>query len=137
MLPAYTIDLEHGCIFIKWIGDVVAGDFLAFRKKIRQDPAYRLGLNRLVDVRRANYKLSWDEIRTLITRDVEGLDTIEGHRKFAMLVGGDREFGDIRIFNAMADQTDTDIRPFRQLGEAVVWLGLPETLGDPFEQISN
>ena len=51
--PTYTIDLEHGCIFIKWSGVVKAHDIIAFNREIEQDPDYRSGLNRLADFRQS------------------------------------------------------------------------------------
>ncbi len=41
------------------------------------------------------------------------------------------------MLGTMTDQARTMVRPFRKLDEAMAWLGLPETLGDPFEKISN
>ena len=137
MRPTYTIDLEQGCVFVKWIGDVTAEDIIAFKDELKQDPDHRWGLNRLVDLRQAKLRLPNDKIRRMILQNVVRHDAIEGHRKAAMLVGRDREFGDSRVMHAMSDPTDTEIRPFRQLDEALAWLELPEVLDDPFETMSQ
>ncbi len=55
MRPVYTIDLERGCIFLKWSGAMTAHEVIAFNQDLVQDPDYRLGLNRLIDLRRADF----------------------------------------------------------------------------------
>lgn len=137
MRPAYTIDLEHDCIFIKWSGVITAHDAIAFNREIAQDPGYHSGLNRLIDLRQAKFRMSIRDIREMTMEVIEKRDAIEGHRKGAMLVGGNLEFGLLRIINAITDQTHSDVRPFRRLDEAVAWLGLSETLGDPFETMNQ
>ena len=87
MRPAYTIDLEHGCIFVKWSGVVTAHDIVAFNLELARDPEYRSGLNRLVDLRGVNFEASSDEIEGMATETIKSRDTIEGRRKGAMLVG--------------------------------------------------
>ncbi len=135
--PTYTIDLEHGCIFIKWSGIVKAHDIIAFNREIEQDPDYRSGLNRLADFRQAEVVAESDEMRAVVREVIERRDANEGHRKAAILVSGDLQFGRSRMYITMADQTRPELRPFRRLDEAMAWLGLPETLGDPFEENSN
>ena len=137
MRPAYTIDLEHDCIFIKWSGVITAHDAIAFNREIAQDLDYHPGLNRLIDLRQAKFRMSIRDIREMTMEVIEKRDAIEGHRKGAMLVGGDLEYGLLRIINAITDQTYSDVRPFRRLDEAVAWLGLSETLGDPFETMNQ
>ncbi len=137
MRPAYTIDLKHGCIFEKWSGVFTVQDAIAFNREIVQDPNYRLGLNRLIDQRGAKVEVSSDEVGVAGWEVIKKRDAIEGHRKFAVLVGADDVYGIVRMFDTMTGQTRSDVRPFRRLDEAVTWLGLSETLGDPFEANSN
>ena len=68
----------------------------------------------------------------MATEAIKKRDASEGDRKGAILVGRDLEYGLVRMLHTMADETRTDVRPFYKLAEAVAWLGLPETLGDPF-----
>ncbi len=137
MRSAYTIDLEHGCIFIKWSEVVSAHDFIAFNRVLVQDPNYRSGLKRLVDVRGLEVEVSFDEIDEMVRENINKRDASEGHRKVAILVSSDLGYGLTRMLGSMAEHTRTVARPFRNLAEAVAWLGLPETLGDPFERNSN
>ena len=132
MRPAYTIDLEHGCIFLKWSGVVTAYDMIAFQQKLAQDPDYRFGLNRLIDLRGAEIEAPSGEIDEMARENIEKHDASEGHRKGAMLVGSELQYGLVRMYGMLSDHTNTEVRPFRRLDEAVAWLGLPETLGDPF-----
>ena len=137
MRPAYTIDREHGCIFEKWSGVVTAHDIIAFNRKLAQDPDYRLGLNRLVDMRGARLEALSNEIDEMATEAIEKRDASEGHRKGAILVGDDLEYGLVRMLGAMSDLTRSEVRPFRRIDEALAWLGLPETLDDPFETMTQ
>lgn len=133
MRPPYTIDLENNCIFIKWSRVASTHDFIAFNRELVRDPDYRSGLNRLVDVRGLEVEASFDEIDEMARENINKRNASEGQRKVAVLVGSDLGYGLTRMLDTMADQTHTVVRPFRRLGEAVAWLGLPETLGDPFE----
>ena len=137
MRPTYTIDLALGCIFIKWSGAVTLHKFITFNGVLAQDPNYRVGLNRLIDMRGAKIEASSDEVGKAAWEVVKKRDAIEGHRKFAALVGGDLEYGIARMFDMMTDQTRSEVRPFRRLDDAVAWLGLSETLGDPFETMNR
>ena len=112
-------------------------DIIAINREIAQDPSYHSELNRLVDLRRANFKMSSHEMREVAREVAEKLGAKEGHRKAAMLVAGDHEYGLLRVLNAMTDQTHSDIRPFRRLDEAVSWLDLSEELGDPFDTMAQ
>ncbi len=135
MRPAYTIDLENSCIFIKWSGVVGAHDFIAFNRGLVQDSDYRSGLNRLVDVRGLEVEASFDEIDEMARENINKRDASEGHRKVAVLVSSDLGYGLTRMLGSMADQTRTVAKPFRRLDKAAAWLGLPETIGDPFEEL--
>ncbi len=137
MRPAYTIDHEHDCIFEKWSGVVMAHEIIAFNRELAQDPDYRLGLNRLVDMRGVTIEAPSDEISEMATEAIKKRDASEGQRKGAILVDRDLEYGLVRMFDAMSDLTQSEVRPFRRLDEAMAWLGLPETVGDPFEANSN
>ena len=137
MRPAYTIDLEHGCIFLKWSGAMTAHGVIDFNRDLVQDPDYRLGLNRLIDLRRADFGATSGEVEEMGGAIIGSRDASEGHRKWAFLVGRDLEYGFLRMLGTMTDQARTIVRPFRKLDEAMAWLGLPATLGDPFETISN
>ena len=137
MGPEYTIDLEQGCIFIKWSGVITLHKFITFNQVLVQDPNYRLGLNRLIDQRGVKIEVSADEVGAAGWEVIKKRDATEGHRKLAVLVGADHVYGIVRMFDMMGGQTRSDVRPFRRLDEAVAWLGLSETLGDPFEANSN
>ncbi len=65
MRPAYTIDLEHGCIFLKWSGVMTAHGVIDFNRDLVQDPDYRLGLNRLIDLRRADFGATSGEVEEM------------------------------------------------------------------------
>ena len=135
MPPAYKIDVELGCIFVKWSGVVTAHDIIEFNREIEKDPGYRSGLNRLVDLRQSTFRMSAQDIKEVVGHVFKKRDTAEGPRKGAMVVGRDLEYGLLRMVNALTDQMQSEMRPFRRIEEAVVWLGLSETLGDPFETL--
>ena len=136
MRPEYVIDLEHGCIFIKWSGGLKAHDILTFNRELVQDPDYRFGLNRLEDMRRAKIEAPGRDIRAIIGEVIGSREASEGHRKAAMLVGRKIEWGLMRMVGMLASETRSVVRPFLRLDEAMAWLGLPETLGDPFEMMN-
>ena len=91
----------------------------------------------MIDQRGAKVEVSSNQVGVAGWEVVKERDATEGHRKFAVLVGADDVYGIVRMFDMMTGQTRSDVRPFRRLDEAVAWLGLSETLGDPFEANSN
>jgi hypothetical protein len=109
---------------------------VAFHKELVQDPDYRSGLNKLTDMRQANIDSQSNEIEEIVS-DIANRSGDEGDRKVAFLVGRNNEFGLARMIDMMTDQTQTALRPFWRLDDALAWLGLPETLGDPFETMDQ
>jgi len=137
MGPAYAIDLELGCIFIKWSGGITAQAVIAFNRDIPQDPNYRPGLDRLVDFRQAKYETRSSEIKGMTAKIIDERDAVEGDRKFALLAQGDFDFTLFQIIGSMTNHTGTDARPFQDMQEAMAWLQLPAGLGDPFANLTD
>ena len=116
---------------------MTAHDVIDFNQDLVQDPDYRLGLNRLIDLRRANFGPTSVEIEEMGSKMFNMRDADEGPRKWALVVGSDVEYGYLRMLDIKTDQARTTVHPFRKLDEAVAWLGLSETLGDPFETMTS
>ncbi len=81
--------------------------------------------------------MSVRDIIEVTTEVIAKRDANEGYRKGAMVVGRSVDYGLVRVFGTVIDKTRSVVRPFRRLDEAMAWLGLPDTLGDPFETMNS
>ena len=84
------------------------------------DPRYGPGMVSLVDQRAAGRAPTSNEVRHW-ANFVKGKQAVLPRRR-AALVGDDVYYGMNRVAAAMVDVTGIELRPFRDVGEAVDWL---------------
>jgi hypothetical protein len=123
---AYQFEI-HGTeniAVINWTGTFSRTTFIAFAKELEDHPGFHEGLDRLYDLRAANMEMDADEVRK-ITRRIQDNEVLHGDRKVAIAVSNDLQFGLMRIYAAIADDTRANIKLFRSRSDACLWLGLP------------
>ncbi len=133
MTTAYKIDPKNGCIFIKCRGALTALDTIAFNDGLAQDPDYRPGLNRLVDLRGAKYDADAGDIKGVTAELISARDDNEGDRQLALLARGEFDFAQLQMIAAFASPSRTEARTFLIINEAVSWLGLPPEMSGAFD----
>ena len=125
------INAAVGCVFIKWRGVITRESYIAYQQDVELSPAFRPGLNRFHDIREAAANHTPEDIRSFANY---AIDTAARHgaQKSATLAPTDLAFGMSRLAHGEMSALDLDHQTFRDLDAAMVWLGLPGDLGDPF-----
>jgi len=131
MAYRHYIDMEHQCVFIQHFGEVGAEEFAKQVADVTALPNFEKGMNLLRDLSHATLPQNYDlqlikrELETRIKPQDEALGR---NRRAAWVLGNARDFKIIHQFCAITrlNVTIVDRQPFREVGKALKWLGLPE-----------
>jgi len=127
----YKIEKDLGCVFAKRTGPYVHDEWMAILKTINNDANLRPGMNRLYDYRDAQGAPSKEETFDQV-RYFSEMDKILGPRKVAMVAPRPITYGMGRMYGTLRDGSAADIRQFKTIDDAMVWLKFPAGFGDPF-----
>jgi hypothetical protein len=118
----FSIHAAQGVVYSSARGIFSRTDALEHVKRLKQEPDFHPGLNQLFDFRTATtIDLSGEEIEQLAVRDV-----FSKQSKRAFVVSSNLQFGMARMFALYRDtRGETGVQVFRELPEALAWLGLP------------
>jgi hypothetical protein len=129
----YKFDGTLNCLLTRFVGEVSQDAFDAYMVELRTLPGLHSEHLRLTDLRPGTVRdtLPTDRIYGMADK-VNKLDEDFPARRTAIVADADLLYGLARIFLVRRDPDDEFIRLCRDIGEAVVWLGLPAAVGDPF-----
>ena len=125
------VNVEVGCVFIKWRGVITRESYIAYQRDVETSPAFRPGLNRFHDMRDVDVNHTPEDIRRFAAYAAETAAR-HGARNSATLAPTDLAFGMSRLAHGELSDLNLDHRTFRDMDAAMTWLGLPEKIGDPF-----
>lgn len=102
----------------------------AYPSTITKHPAYDPAYDELIDCREADGSaLSTDVLRRMVAINRDELD--EAPHRIAYVVDGDFGFALVRQYTTFGDRhTRSQHRLFREMAEALAWLGLPADLDE-------
>jgi hypothetical protein len=124
-----------GCIFIRWRGTFSSEEGSSHYREISKITGFQQGSYLFHDVRLVDVNVPASEIRD-VAKAAPDKQNFDGIRKVAILTSSDMGFGMMRMLATMRERPDLVLKVFRRLDEANAWLGLPESLGDPFEDMA-
>ncbi len=94
MAYSYYIDPEVNCVFAEHYGTFVHGDGFSVNREIMADPAYRQGMNILLDASKVT--LPEEHTQQWYLKEgregVQKLDKVFGHCRLAWVVGSAKDF---------------------------------------------
>ncbi len=133
MPETYVIDPQRGVVFSKGIGVFTYADFTEHMARMKADPAFRPEFNQLVDCRAmTSFDLTGAQVNEIAGRSIFSVRT-----RRAFVVSSDLQFGMSHMFAAYRENRgEMDVRVFREMREALAWLGLPPDL-DPWAKGSK
>ncbi len=120
-----TMIADDGVMAITWQGEVEIGLWRTFVSDLVDDPRIRPGLGRLHDFRAVKVDFNQDTVRQMAAV-IDANDDKLGRRRVALLVGGDVDFGVMRMLASMSDPQGSDMRVFRDGVAALAWVGAPD-----------
>ena len=125
----YEIDADRRLVYEGGHGPATREDFAALIRGLAEDEDFRPGMNGICDFRGLTFDLPTTEIEELCELMSGNEEAFRGSR-FAVIVPRDLEFGLVRMFSLMLEGAPFQVRAFRELEEARLWLGLPEAAVD-------
>ena len=108
-------------VFSKATGEFCHADVVEHMARIARHPDFRPEFHQLMDGRDiARVDLSGDEVQDLASRTI-----FSAHSKRAIVVANDHDFGIARMFGTYREiRGKEDIRSFKNMPDALAWLGL-------------
>ncbi len=121
----YEINTEHGVVFSRGTGVYRYADHLAHMEKLARDPDFDPGYNQLIDCRGfAEMELKAKQIEDLARQTI-----FRDGSRHAFVASSDSHFGLTRMFGSFRElNSKQEVRVFRGMREALVWLNLPLSL---------
>jgi hypothetical protein len=125
----YYVDPEINCVFIRHLNEFEVGDGAASVNLLLADADHRPGINILRDLTRISFSKEVAE-RSFSAQVRQGARVHEqqlGHCLLAWVHGSAADFAVGHRWSASTRPTRTFTRrPFRAIGPARAWLGIPE-----------
>jgi hypothetical protein len=113
---------ERNLVYVRFTGVVRPEDALGFAKTLLADPSFRPGLDELIDARACTYEGRFDDVFGYKEARLKTPCPSAG-RRWACVVSSDVMYGISRMFEVLAEKAGVEIGVFRDMDEAVGWLG--------------
>ena len=122
---SYTIHAGLGLLVTRWVGVVTNDEFTKVYHSILEGSEFRHGFNELVDFQEiTELKITGSAMRNvsaLVSRFYKGRSE---STRTAVLAPRDDLYGIGRMYSAYADPGSEDVKVFKDVSEAMRWLGL-------------
>lgn len=124
MTVKYNFFEEWKLVWVKISDTATFEHMTAYLKSLSKDPRYRPPMKKLVDFRECrDYALTREEAEKFAGLNIE-LSSVFTNEKCAIVAPGDLEYGMSRAHEMYTTGSGLDIAVFRQLGDALDWLGI-------------
>jgi len=118
----YRISVPHHLVISRAWGVMSDQEMFAHARKVAADPTFRPDMRQVADLRHVTrFGLDSASVDTLVRLNPFG----PGARR-ALLVGSDVAFGMARMYQLTREPAPDDVAVFREVHEALAWLGLTE-----------
>ena len=120
----YKIIESKKLLYVKGTGTVAFSELMNHIDELRQDPKYKAPMRKLVDYRQIKkLDLSMSEQESFSLKKAEAKESFAGE-KCAIVVTTDYGFALARVHSALSEVSNRDTSIYRDLNEALVWLGV-------------
>ena len=124
----YEIDHARRLILVRVTGNLETHHVVAYIRTLIADPDYRPDYSELVDLRAVDrYDVDPAGIDAIVAEDREQAENLR-LRRCALVSEKDFVFGMLRMYQALSDDGQTEVAVFRDIADAVVWLGADAAL---------
>jgi len=121
MPASYEIDRERRLILNRAWGVLTADDLRVTREKLQDDPEFQSDFAQLFDLR----DVTEIAISSTMMGNVASSSVFLPGVRRAFVTGNAMQFGMARMFAAHAEIHRQQVRVFREMSEALAWLGEP------------
>ncbi len=115
------IDKKQGVVFRVIEGSITTEELIESFTAVLESDDYHPGMKTLTDMRDVIHSATPQDVRRIAGFILDQMSTIEA-LKAAIVVSSDVSFGMTQMLKALVDRGSTDIRVFRELEEATLWL---------------
>ncbi len=118
---SYIIDVEMNLVRVvaKWAFTI--DDILSGAECLYADPLFRKNMNSIVDLTRCSLEFDYSRMSEIITF-IRKNENIRGKGRIAVMVSGDLMYGIISMLAVLVVVTQTKIKPFRNMKNALKWI---------------
>lgn len=124
-----TFRPEHKLVISKYQGIVSDDEFKANYENMYADPEWRPEYSELADIREANIaKITSTAIQWVSKLTESFIKDKNPSYRTAVVVPNDHNFGMARMYQTYSDESNEELRIFREIDTALEWLGIaPDT----------
>lgn len=127
MPGSYLIDVARGIVFTRAWGVLVDAEVLAHGSALKNDPRFHHGLRQIADFRElTSVRVTTEGVTLAAQRNPFRRDA-----RRALVAPSDESFGVSRMFEHYMDADPEQFRVFRDLGPALLWVGLDPAMAWP------
>lgn len=124
---SFAIHEEQGLFVSRWVGAISDSDLIPSYDRLFANEKYQPGFHELVDLRNANMAgVTVDGSRGLARMVESYLAGKCGSFRTAVIAPEDLSFGIARIYGAVAEESPEDVMVFRELTDALEWIGVDD-----------
>ena len=121
MPVSYRIHAERRLVVTRWSGAVTLEEAKSHFAALASDPAFDPTMDHLSYAEAVEEDVSFGELRVLARES-----PFTGTGRSAIVASENRIFGVSRQYVALTRISDRAVRVFRELNEALDWLGIPD-----------
>ena len=126
----YTIHPDHRLTLVRCFGIITLKEILEYEHRIVDDPDFDPTYSELLDTTdTSNMTISFDDVDNLVEFERSHARYI-GKRRCAFVAPTDISYGTIKVYISMEDTSPMETRVFRDMRQALDWLGLPDLPSD-------
>ncbi len=118
----YRIDSESNLVIVEAQGVLRAGDYIAARAWMADDPQLQPGMNQLLDFRDVERHELTIELYSRFVELERSLQDRFGDCRIAVVTRSDLHYGFTQMFGVEMGNVRPDYRVFREMEEAEGWL---------------
>jgi hypothetical protein len=124
-MHGYKIDKDLGLLVIKYEGKTTIAQIAEMLARIIKDPDYSRGLNILSDLRELTSSYTYEQMHSVVDGFPDPGELVST-TKSAVVVSKEVTYGMGRIWASITeDRTVATAQVFRNMDDALKWLGLP------------
>ena len=118
----HEIDEAAGTVTVTGEGDITHEEDLACFGAVLGNPAYRPGMGLLLDYRKRSSVATTDQVKEFVEAGAKLREAL-GDSRLAVVVSEEIAYGMSRMYSMLAESESVPTRSFRDIGEAMHWLG--------------
>jgi hypothetical protein len=125
----FRIDKESGIVYTTIDGRTNTDEIVESLESLLNNPDFKPGLNGIADLRNSEMDTFSADVKRIAGLMIEYRNKI-GPSKTAVVISKDVTFGMTRVFQAFSEQSSIETAIFRDMEEALRWLGANKTRAD-------